>query len=122
MIFTASMAALGPTPTLLLYGLSKAAIVHYMRSLAVAVGPLGIRVNAIAPGGVATPAFRRWLRLDTPEAETEHIRELGSSLPLGRLAEPEDIADIAVFLASDLSRYVTGVVIPANGGGSVAGG
>jgi NAD(P)-dependent dehydrogenase (short-subunit alcohol dehydrogenase family) len=118
-IFTASSAALRPMPDMLLYGLTKAAIVHYMRSLAVASAPLGVRANAIAPGATATPAYRRATGIDDSDAGDQRLREIGCSLPLGRIAQPGDIADIAVFLASDLSRYVTGVVIPADGGGVV---
>jgi NAD(P)-dependent dehydrogenase (short-subunit alcohol dehydrogenase family) len=118
-IVTASSAALRPMPELLLYGMTKAALVHFVRSLSVAVSGTGIRVNAIAPGAVATPAYRRWMNIDDSEAGKERLRALGASLPLRRVAEPDDIADIALFLASDLSRYVTGVVIPADGGGTV---
>jgi len=118
-IFTASSAALRPMSDLLLYAPTKAAVVHFMRSYAVLAGPLGVRANAIAPGGTATPAYRRAMGIGDDAAGDERLREMGRSLPLGRMAQPEDIADIALFLASDLARYVTGVVIPADGGGVI---
>jgi NAD(P)-dependent dehydrogenase (short-subunit alcohol dehydrogenase family) len=69
----------------------------------------GIRVNAVAPGTVATERFRA---LRTPEES----RRLGESIPLGRVAEPEEIADVILFLASDAAGYITGATVDVNGG------
>jgi len=80
------------------------------RSLAKEFAPRGIRVNCIAPGLVRTPFHDRF---NTPE-RLEMVRQ---SLPLKRLGVPEDIAGAALYLASDLSSFVTGEVIEVNGGG-----
>lgn len=87
------------------YGASKAAIEAFTRSVAIEVGELGIRVNAIAPGPTQTGYI--------PAEFEEELRE---SIPLKRIGKPEDIADVAVFLASDQARWVTGQVIKVSGG------
>jgi 3-oxoacyl-[acyl-carrier protein] reductase len=90
------------------YSVSKAGISHMTRQLAVDLAPLGIRVNAIAPGWVLTDMTREaW--------ETEKNIYL-PRLPAGRIALPEDIADVALFLASEQSRYIYGEVISVTGG------
>lgn len=93
------------------YQTSKGAIVQMTRSLAVEWGPHHVRVNAIAPGHIATELVQRqWL--------TEpHLKEFFlSRTPLDRLGEPDDIANAAVFLASDASRMITGQVLAVDGG------
>lgn len=92
------------------YSTSKAALIGMTKVLARELGPLGIRVNAIAPGLVRTD-FARVL-VDTPE-----LRErFTSGSALGRVAEPEEIAGAAVFLASDAASFVTGSVLVVDGG------
>jgi len=87
------------------YGTSKAALESLTRGLALDLGPTRIRVNAVAPGPVQTG----WM-----EGETlEHAR---SVVPLGRVGEPEDIADAVVFLASHQARWITGQVLQVAGG------
>jgi 3-oxoacyl-[acyl-carrier protein] reductase len=88
------------------YGASKAAIEAFTRSVAIEAGSLGIRVNTIAPGPTQTGYI---------SAEFEEV--IKESIPLKRIGEPEDIADVAVFLASDQARWVTGQVIKVSGGG-----
>ena len=91
------------------YAAAKGGMVSMNRSLANEFAPLGIRVNCIAPGVVRTPFHDRF---NTPEA-LESVRK---SLPLQRLGTPDDIAGVALFLASPLSAYMTGEVVEANGG------
>jgi len=87
------------------YGASKAAIEAFTRSVAIEVGSLDIRVNSIAPG----PTQTGYISLESEE-------ELRENIPLKRIGEPEDIADVAIFLASDQARWVTGQVIKVSGG------
>ena len=87
------------------YGASKTAIEAFTRSVAIEVGPLGIRVNTIAPGPTQTGYI-----------SAEFEEELKEQIPLKRIGEPEDIADVAVFLASNQARWVTGQVIKVSGG------
>jgi NAD(P)-dependent dehydrogenase (short-subunit alcohol dehydrogenase family) len=92
------------------YSISKAGIIMLTRQLALELGANNIRVNALAPGIVKTDLNRGvW---GDPEAE----RRLSLEVPLGRLEEPEDVARAALFLASDDSGYITGAVIPVDGG------
>lgn len=91
------------------YAASKAAVIAFTKSLATEMAPHGVRVNAIAPGLTATA--RVMSRYD--EAEW---RELGRSIPMGRAAEPSEIAEAVGFLASDESGYITGQTIHVNGG------
>jgi NAD(P)-dependent dehydrogenase (short-subunit alcohol dehydrogenase family) len=90
------------------YATSKAAINMMTRSLAEQLAPLGIRVNAIAPGSIDVRSG--------PPAERSYPADLGKYIPLGRLGQPREMADIAVFLASDRASYVTGSVLFADGG------
>jgi 3-oxoacyl-[acyl-carrier protein] reductase len=90
------------------YVASKGGVIGLCRSLARNMGALGIRVNAINPGVVDTPMTATW----SAELKAETVRRT----PLGRIAQPDDIADVAIFLASDAARFVTGEVIEVNGG------
>jgi NAD(P)-dependent dehydrogenase (short-subunit alcohol dehydrogenase family) len=92
------------------YGVSKAAVNMMTQVLAAEAGPYGIRVNGVAPGLIRT-RFSEALWKDPSKEEAAAAR-----LPLRRIGEPEDIAGVAVFLASDASRYVTGQTLPADGG------
>jgi 3-oxoacyl-[acyl-carrier protein] reductase len=91
------------------YGTTKAGVVAMTRGLGRELGPLGIRVNAIAPGVVATDMVRSLL---TPEVRSRML----ARIPLGRLAEEDDVARLAVFLASDWSEFITGETIAVDGG------
>ena len=92
------------------YGVSKAGIIMLTRELALELAPQGVRVNALAPGVVKTD-FNRFI-WEKPEDEAR----AAAGVPLGRLAEPEDIARAALFLASDEAAYITGAVLPVDGG------
>lgn len=84
--------------------------------LALELAADGIRVNALAPVATDTAMLPRFLGPDDPDAARERFV---AGIPLGRLAEPGDVADAAVFLASDAARFLTGVVLPVDGGRSV---
>ena len=92
------------------YNISKAGIIMLTRVLARQLGAYGIRVNAIAPGGIKTEMIRMvW-------SQPEFLKLLEEQVPLGRIAEPTEIANVALFLASDASSYVTGHTLVADGG------
>ena len=92
------------------YSSSKAAVNHLTRNMAFDLGPMGIRVNAIAPGAIKTHALATVL---TPEIEQQMLKHT----PLGRLGEPQDIANVALFLVAPASSWVSGQVITVSGGG-----
>jgi NAD(P)-dependent dehydrogenase (short-subunit alcohol dehydrogenase family) len=96
-------------------GAAKAGIDMMMRNLAMEWGPQGIRVNSIVPGAIADTEGVR--RLTTPES----AQNLARAAPLMRLGSVDDIADAAVFLVSPLAAYITGVVLPVDGGQGLAG-
>ena len=116
---TASLAGKIGAPLLAHYAASKFAVIGFTQSLAREVGEHGIRVNAVCPGYVRTSMQDRelvWegkLRGLAPDAVRE---EYVAATPLGRLEEPEDVAAIVVFLACDLSGFLTGEAINASGG------
>ena len=108
----ASIGGLSVEPSIGVYNTTKAGIIYLTKTLAAELGP-GVRVNAIAPGLVKTDFARAlW---------EEHEEALGRRLPLKRLGEPEDIAGAALFLVSDLARWITGQTIVVDGGALVAG-
>jgi meso-butanediol dehydrogenase/(S,S)-butanediol dehydrogenase/diacetyl reductase len=104
----ASVAGLGGDAGMTIYNAAKGAVVNLTRSLAVELGPRGVRVNAVAPSLTSTDATS-----DIPEADVE---EFVRRIPLGRPAEPADVAGVIAFLAGEDARFVTGVVLPVDGG------
>jgi NAD(P)-dependent dehydrogenase (short-subunit alcohol dehydrogenase family) len=98
------------TPRRALYAATKGALDAATRSLAVELGPFGIRVNSVAPGVVDTDLWAK------NKAIPGVIEQVEKQTPLGRWSTPEDIADVVVFLASDAARFVTGETISADGG------
>jgi len=96
------------------YSISKAGIIMLTRQLSLELAPYGVRVNALAPGIVKTD-FNKDLWQGA-----EPGKKLAHSVPLGRLAEPEDVARAALFLASEDASYITGAVIPIDGGWQAA--
>ena len=97
------------------YAASKAALIAYAKSLAVELGPRGVRVNCVAPGWVDTDMTRKALTDPAGRLEIER------SIPVGRIGKPDDVAGPVLFLVSDLARYVHGEVVNVNGGSVLAG-
>jgi 3-oxoacyl-[acyl-carrier protein] reductase len=115
-VVTGSVMGERPRPGFATYAPSKAAANHLARTLAVELGPEGIRVNAVAPVATDTAMLPQFLGTDAPEVSREAFI---AGIPLGRLALPEDIAGATVFLCSDDARFITGAVLPVDGGRSV---
>ncbi|NIG55990.1 SDR family NAD(P)-dependent oxidoreductase [Chitinophaga sp. Cy-1792] len=109
-----SMAAQYGMPRVISYSASKAAIDGITRAMAVELSPKGIRINAIAPGFIATAMTAVALDSD-PERKN---KALGRT-PMGHLGQPSDIGDAALFLCSDAAKYITGVILPVDGGNSI---
>lgn len=108
-----SVAGIRPRPGLTWYNSSKGAVNMLSKSMAVELAPDGIRVNAICPVMGATALLSDFMGVpDTPENRARFI----ASIPLGRLCEPADVANVAVFLASDAASFLTGVEMPVDGG------
>jgi 3-oxoacyl-[acyl-carrier protein] reductase len=108
-INVASSAIYGASPKGVHYSASKGGVVSMTRAMALELSPHKIRVNAIAPGLTDTAQPRYGM-------SEEELRERGASMPLGRMGQPEDIANVAVFLASPKSSFITGQTMHANGG------
>jgi len=113
-IMVASMNSLIGMPQVVAYTAAKSALPGLVRSLTVEFAPYGVRVNAIAPGWIESDMLRSALKAD-PERE----RKILSRTPMGRFGQPEDIGYAAVYLASPAARFVTGVVLPVDGGASI---
>jgi len=116
-IFTASVSALTGSPFSPLYSMAKGGIVAMVRALALALAADGVRCNAICPASVKTPMLRGFLDRKNEGLTEEQMAEFArQTIPLGRAATPEEIANVALFLASDESSFVTGVALPVDGG------
>jgi NAD(P)-dependent dehydrogenase (short-subunit alcohol dehydrogenase family) len=113
-INTTSVTAYRGSPQLIDYSATKGAIVSFTRSLAKALAPRKIRVNAVAPGPVWTP-------LIPSTFDAGHVEKFGAKQPLGRAGQPDEIAPSYIFLASSDSSYITGQVLHPNGGEIVNG-
>jgi hypothetical protein len=108
-INTASIQAMKPSPGLLAYATTKGAITTYTMALAQLVAERGIRVNCVAPGPVWTP-------LIAASFDPQHVSTFGQDKPLGRPAQPAELAPVFVTLASPEASYVTGAIWPVTGG------
>lgn len=99
-----------------IYSASKGAVSEFTKSLSLEMAEHGINVNAICPGSFDTPMIRSMAKSRGWELEDDYIKELGKGIPLGRFGTMEEMGDLAVFLASDKSKYLTGTQIVIDGG------
>ncbi|MBV8653816.1 MAG: glucose 1-dehydrogenase [Alphaproteobacteria bacterium] len=111
-INTASTAGLRPRPGLTVYNASKGAAITMTKSMAVEFASDNIRVNALCPVAGETPLLATFMGADTPENRAK----FKASIPLGRLSTPRDIANAALYLASDDAEFITGVALEVDGG------
>ena len=109
-----SMAAQYGIPYVIAYTASKTAIEGMTKAMAVELSPEGIRVNCVAPGFIATDMSAKAL-----DNDPQRKQKVLSRTPMGKLGLPEDIAEAIVYLASDAAKYVTGVILPVDGGNSI---
>jgi NAD(P)-dependent dehydrogenase (short-subunit alcohol dehydrogenase family) len=109
-----SMASIYGLPYVVAYTASKAAIEGMTRSMAVELSAYGIRVNCIAPGFIKTDMSSAAL-----DSDPERKRKVLSRTPMGRLGKPEEVANAAYFLVSEEASFITGVVLPVDGGNSI---
>jgi len=89
------------------YAAAKAGVISFTRTLACEMAPHGIRVNAVAPG---------WIATETLKAKSDRWKRAIKEIPVGRLGTPEDVAEAVLFLVSDVAGYITGEVLDVNGG------
>jgi NAD(P)-dependent dehydrogenase (short-subunit alcohol dehydrogenase family) len=109
-----SMAAQYGIPKVISYSAAKTGIEGMTRAMAVELSPQGIRVNCVAPGFIATDMSAKALNND-PERKNKVL----SRTPMGHLGEPADVADAVYFYATDAAKYVTGTILPVDGGNSI---
>ena len=113
---TVSTAALRPRPGLTVYNSTKGALIPMTKALALEVAEYGIRVNGICPVAGETPMLKDFLGSANPE---ENHKKFISTVPLGRLAEPEDVANASLYLCSEEANFITGVMLEIDGGRSI---
>ncbi|WP_319530753.1 glucose 1-dehydrogenase [uncultured Cohaesibacter sp.] len=111
-INTASTAGLRPRPGLVVYNSSKGAVISLTKSMAVELAPEQIRVNALCPVAGETGMLHLFMGEDTPEMREKFC----STIPIGRLSTPRDMANAALYLASDEADFITGVALEVDGG------
>lgn len=116
---TASCWGLRPGPNHAVYCMTKAALASLTQCMGMDHAHQGIRINAVCPNEVNTPMLRTGFARRGFDPDRA-VAELGLTVPLGRIAEPEDIADVVLFLASDAARYMCGSLVEVNGGKAVA--
>lgn len=115
-IFTASVSGVVGSPFSPLYSMTKGGVVLLMKSLAIRLGPEGIRSNAILPAMIETPMLSQFFGRGSGDDIEDLKAQYQSSVPMSRVAGPEEIAGAVAFLASDDASWVTGVALPVDGG------
>jgi NAD(P)-dependent dehydrogenase (short-subunit alcohol dehydrogenase family) len=123
MLFTSSLAGLKTSRVSTVYGLAKAGLVSLTKNLTLSFAPYQVRVNAICPGAAETPLWPAFANRGTDNYDPKKTAAISQTYrektPLGRLADPQDIANAALFLCSDMASYVTGEIMAVDGGLSV---
>ena len=117
-VITSSVAGITPTPGIAPYGASKHAVIGLMRAAAREGAPMNIRVNTVNPAPVDTRMMRSLEASRSPDDPERAREQITSTIPLGRYAQPVDIANVMLFLASDDAAFVTGGIYKADGGSS----
>lgn len=112
MINTASTAGIRPRPGLVWYNASKGAVISLTKAMAIELAPEQIRVNCLCPVAGDTPMLGRFMGEDTPEMRAKFV----ATIPIGRLSTPADMANAALWLASDEASFITGVALEVDGG------
>lgn len=110
-ILVSSMSALFSLGKVAAYASSKAALQGLMFDLVAEYGNSGVRINSIAPGFIETPMFKI-----ATQSDPARLQKITGRIPMGRLGQPDDIGDVALFFASEASRYVTGTLLRVDGG------
>jgi len=113
-LFTASMASLFGIPNVIAYAAAKSAYLGIVRTLAVEVAVHGIRVNAIAPGWIESAMVQKAM-----DGDPKRKRKILSRTPMARFGEADDVGWAAAYLCSPAAKFVTGVVLPVDGGISI---
>lgn len=112
LVFISSMTAYMGMPLVAGYSTAKSGVVGLVRTLSSEFAPKGVRVNAIAPGWIDTPMLQRAI-----EADAERARKIRGRIQMEGFGSPDDVGLAAVYLSSPAARYVTGVILPVDGGG-----
>lgn len=115
-IFTSSISGLVGSYFSPVYSAAKGGVSNMVRALAMNLGEHKIRVNSVCPGFTETPMLKEFLARDEDDDLEENAKKVLTRVPLGRFAHAEDVANAALFLASDESVYITGVNLPVDGG------
>jgi NAD(P)-dependent dehydrogenase (short-subunit alcohol dehydrogenase family) len=117
-LYTASISAVIASRNSPVYAALKAGICGYMRCIAAIGGPDNIRANALLPGGTETPMLAQFFAApgESDEVLQERLASFSTAIPMGRYCKPSEVAQLALFLASDRSSFITGVSIPIDGG------
>lgn len=113
-LFTASMASIFGIPQVVAYSAAKSAMIGVVRTLATELSPQGIRVNAIAPGWIETDMSRKAM-----DGDPDRKKKILSRTPMSKFGKPDDIGWAAVYLVSEAAAFVSGVMLPVDGGISI---